>query len=207
LDSPEAVAAFDALTKPIKDGFWAPTSLHNTMNGPGPIWTSGKTAIIMTVRAAIPGVRDNIQDEWDVAHFPKGPAKRVTGMGTLGFALSGSTKYGDQAWGFLDHMYGEEGMKIIASNYGSVPVQKRFAEAAFWRDLPPPPANNDVFVDAFDYGTLPPRLPFYTTGQFTKALQDGMQGIELGAMTPEQAVKNVHAELTKFLTENPPKKG
>jgi hypothetical protein len=34
-----------------------------------------------------------------------------------------------------------------------------------------------------------------------------MQGTELGAMTPEQAVQNVDAELTKFLAANPPKKG
>jgi multiple sugar transport system substrate-binding protein len=206
LDSKEAVAAFDALTKPVLDGIWAPTSFLTTLGGNGPAWTSGKAAITMTVRAGIPGLRPNIKDDWDVAHYPKGPAKRVTGMGTFGFALSASTKYGDQAWAFLDHMYGEEGMKIIASNYGSVPAQRRFYKASFWRDLPPPPANNDVFTDAFSYGTLPPRLPFYTTGPFSKAIEDGLQGIELGKMTPEQAVKGMHDELSKWLSANPQKK-
>jgi multiple sugar transport system substrate-binding protein len=206
IDTKEGVAAFKALTDPVKEGIWAPRSFITTIGGASPVWTSGKAAITTTVRAAIPGLRSNIKDDWDVAHFPKGPAKRVTGMGTFGFALSANTKVGDQAWGFLDNMYGEEGMTILAKNYGTVPAQKRFYKAGFWRELPAPPSNNNVFTDAFAYGTLPPRLPFYTTGAYTKALTDGLDGIELGKFTPEQAAKNVHEELSKWLGANPQRK-
>src|SRR5262249_49201116 len=199
LNSPEAVKAFDWLTKSVKDGYWAPASFRSTVADP---FAAGKAAITMTVRAAIPGFRDKITDDWDVAHFPMGSAKRVTGMGTFGFALSGPSKHPDQAWTYLDWMYGEEGMTILAQSYGSVPAQKRFYKSGFWRNLPPPPSNNDVFVDAFDYGTLPPRLPFYTTGPFAKAVTDGLQGIELGKMTPADVVKSVDAELNKWLSQN-----
>ncbi|HEY3078605.1 MAG TPA: hypothetical protein VGM69_01740, partial [Chloroflexota bacterium] len=106
----------------------------------------------------------------------------------------------DQAWQYLDWMYGEEGMTILATSYGSVPAQKRFYKSGFWRNLPPPPANNDVFTDAFAYGTLPPRLPFYSTGPFSKAVDDGMQAIELGKKSPADVVKEVDAELTKWLS-------
>jgi multiple sugar transport system substrate-binding protein len=206
LNSPESVKAFDWLTKGVRDGFWAPTSFLNTVGGTGGAWAGGKAAIMMTVRAAIPGFRDKITDDWDVAHFPKGSAKRVTGMGTFGFALSGSSKVPDQAWQYLDWMYGEEGMQILAQSYGSVPAQKRFYKSAFWRELPAPPANNDIFTDAFAYGTLPPRLPFYTTGPFSKAITDGMVEMELGKKSAAEVVKEVDAELTKWLTTNPPKK-
>jgi ABC-type glycerol-3-phosphate transport system substrate-binding protein len=130
----------------------------------------------------------------------------VTGMGTFGYALSMNSKIPDDAWRFLDWFYGEEGMTILAQNYGSVPAMKRFYKSGFWRDLPAPPANNDVFVDAFSYGTLPPRLPFYTTGQFTKTLDDGFTSMELGKKKPEEVVKEVGAELNKWLQQNPPKK-
>ncbi|HEY3081063.1 MAG TPA: sugar ABC transporter substrate-binding protein, partial [Chloroflexota bacterium] len=140
LNSPESVKAFDWLTKGVRDGFWTPTSFLNTVGGSGAAWAGGKTAIMLTVRAAIPGVRDKIKDDWDVAHFPKGTAKRVTGMGTFGFALSTASKNPDQAWQYLDWMYGEEGMTILATSYGSVPAQKRFYKSGFWRNLPPPPA-------------------------------------------------------------------
>ena len=91
-------------------------------------------------------------------------------------------------------------MKILAQNYGSVPAMKRFYKADFWRSLPPPPSNNDVFVDAFAYGTLPPRLPFYSTGPFKKAVDDGLIAIELGKKKPDEVVKEVHAELNRWLS-------
>lgn len=93
-------------------------------------------------------------------------------------------------------------MKIITSQYGAVPVEQRFYNATWWKDLPPPPSNNGVFTQAFDYGTLPPRLPFYTTGPFTKAITDGFTGIELGQMTAQQVAANVSGELQKWLDQN-----
>jgi multiple sugar transport system substrate-binding protein len=202
INSGEAARAFDWLTRGKIDGYWAPTSLIKTVGGEVAAWTSGKAAVIMTVRTAIPGLRDKIADDWDVAHFPRGATKRVTGMGTFGFGLTAASKHTDDAWTYLDWMYGEEGMTIVAQSYGSVPAQKRFYKSSFWRNLPPPPGNNDVFVDAFAYGTLPPRLPFYTSGPFTKAIDDGLESIELGKMTPIDVVKNVDAELSKWLAQN-----
>src|SRR5205085_813338 len=107
---------------------------------------------------------------FDVRHFPKGPARRVAGMGTFGFALTTAAKNPDAAWAFLQFMYGEEGMQIITSSYASVPAMKRFYDSPFWRDLPGPPYHNNVFVDAFSYGTTPPRVPFYSTGPFRQPL-------------------------------------
>lgn len=199
LDSEAGVKAFEWLTKPILDGYWAPTSLINTIGDANVAWAGGKAAITMTVRGGIPGFRDTITDDWDVAHFPMGSVKRVTGMGTFGYGLSASSKAPEVAWSFLEWLFGEEGMSIIAQNYGAVPPQKRFYKAGFWRELPPPPSNNDVFVDAFAYGTMPPRLPFYTTGAFTKAVNDGLQAVELGKATPQDVVKTIHGELNKWL--------
>jgi multiple sugar transport system substrate-binding protein len=200
MDSPEAVQAFDFLTRSVVSGHSAPQSFLNTVGGPAGAWSAGKVAIFPTVRAGIPGIRDKIKDDWDVVHFPKGPAKRVTGMGTFGYAMSTASKIPDDAWKFLDWFYGEEGMTILAQNYGSVPAMKRFYKSGFWRNLPPPPANNDVFVDAFAYGTLPPRLPFYSTGPFKKAVDDGLVAIELGKKKPDEVVKEVHAELNRWLS-------
>ncbi len=198
-NSKEGIAAITELTKPVLDGYWAPLSFLSTVTAPFP---AGKCAITDIVRGSIPSFRNDIKDDWDVVHFYRGPAKRVTGMGTQGFALSGATKHPSDAWAFLDYMYSEDGMKIITSQYGAVPVEKRFYNATWWKDLPPPPSNNGVFTQAFDYGTLPPRLPFYTTGPFTKAITDGFTGIELGQMTPDQVAKNVSDQLQQWLDQN-----
>lgn len=55
---------------------------------------------------------------------------------------------------------------------------------------------------AYDYGTLPPRLPFYTTGPFTKAVTDGFTAIQLKQATPDQVVQSVSNELQKWLDQN-----
>src|SRR5579883_2031120 len=105
-NSKEGIAAITELTKPVLDGYWAPLSFLSTVTAPFP---AGKCAITDIVRGSIPSFRNDIKDDWDVVHFYRGPAKRVTGMGTQGFALSGATKHPSDAWAFLDYMYSEDG--------------------------------------------------------------------------------------------------
>ena len=81
---------------------------------------------------------------------------------------------------------------------------KRFYQSSFWRDLPPPPHNNAVFVDSFAYGVTPPRLPFYSTGEFMQSVTDGMTGITLGKTTVEDVVANVDQVLNKYLQARKP---
>jgi multiple sugar transport system substrate-binding protein len=200
LNSPAGIAAFKKLTQPMVDGYWAPLSLIQTMNNQsGNVFAAGQAAISLLQRLWCTTLRSTLTDDFDVMHFPKGPAKRVAGMGTFGFALSTSAKNPDAAWAFLQFMYGEEGMKIITSSYASVPAMKRFYDSPFWRDLPGPPYHNNVFVDAFSYGTTPPRVPFYSTGPFRQAVTDGIVAVVLGKSTVEDVVANVDSELNKIL--------
>jgi multiple sugar transport system substrate-binding protein len=200
LNSPAGIAAFKRLTDPVKDGYWAPLTLIQSLsNQSGNVFAAGKAAIASLQRLWATTLRASLTDDFDVVHFPKGTVKRVTGEGTLGFALTAKSKHPDEAWKFLSWMYGEEGMQILTASYGSVPAMKRFYQSSFWRDLPPPPHNNAVFVDAFAYGVTPPRLPFYSTGEFMQSVTDGMTGITLGKTTAEDVVANVDQVLNKYL--------
>jgi multiple sugar transport system substrate-binding protein len=200
LNSPAGVSAFRKLTQPMIDGYWAPLTLIQTMNNQsGNVFAAGQAAMSLLQRLWCTTLRSTLTDDFDVMHFPKGPARRVAGMGTFGFALTTQSKNPDAAWAFLQFMYGEEGMKIITSSYASVPAMKRFYDSPFWRDLPGPPYHNNVFVDAFSYGTTPPRVPFYSTGPFRQAVTDGIVAIVLGKSTVEDVVANVDSELNKIL--------
>jgi len=205
LNSPAGISAFKRLTDPVKDGFWAPLTLIQSLsNQSGNVFAAGRAAIAPLQRLWATTLRASLTDDFDVIHFPKGSAKRVTGMGTFGFALSAKTKHPDEAWKFLSWMYGDEGMQIITASYAAVPAQKRYYTSSFWRELPPPPHNNAVFVDAFSYGTTPPRLPFYSTGEFKQSVTDGMTAITLGKSTPEEVVANVDGVLNKYLQQRKP---
>lgn len=202
INSPAGVEAFKRLTDPMKNGYWAPLTLIQTMNNQaGNVFAAGKAATAPLQRLWCPTFRASLKDEFDVMHFPRGKAKRVTGMGTFGFTMTTKAKNPDAAWKFLEFMYGEEGMKIMTASYSAVPAMKRFYNSPFWRDLPAPPANNAVFVDAFDYGTTPPRLPFYSTGPFRQAVTDGITAIVLGKSTPEQVVAEIDKVLTQIIAE------
>jgi len=207
INSPAGIQAFKNLTDPMKDGIWAPLTLIQTMgNQAGNVFAAGKAAMSPLQRLWSPTFRSQLKDDFDVVHFPKGKVRRCTGMGTFGFALSAASKYPDEAWKYLEFMYSEEGMKIIASTYASVPAMRRFYNASFWRDLPGPPYNNAVFVDAFSYAVTPPRLPFYSTGPFRQAVTDGIVGITLGKTTPQEVVANIEKALNDFLAEEQKKK-
>jgi multiple sugar transport system substrate-binding protein len=200
VNSPAAIEAFRKLTQPIADGYWAPLTLIQQMNNAsGTVFAAGKAAMASLQRLWCTTLRADLKDDFDVIHFPKGKVKRITGMGTFGFALTTKAKNPDAAWKFLEFMYGEEGMKIITSSYAAVPAMKRFYTSPFWRDLPAPPHNNAVFVDAFQYGTTPPRIPFYSTGPFKQAVTDGITGITLGKFTPAEVAANVDQVLNQYL--------
>ena len=205
LNSPAGIAAFRKLTQPIIDGYWAPLTLIQTMNNQaGNVFASGQAGD----GAACSGsgarrFRANLLpqgDDFDVMHFPKGTTKRVTGMGTFGFALSAKAKNPDAAWSFLQFMYGEEGMRIITASVrlgagdAAVLQQRVLARPARRRRTTTP-----SFVDAFAYGTTPPRIPFYSTGPFRQAVTDGIVAIVLGKATVEEVVANVDKELNTIL--------
>ncbi|MBV9892757.1 MAG: sugar ABC transporter substrate-binding protein [Chloroflexi bacterium] len=200
LNSPQGVAAFKRLTDPVLQGYFAPLTLIQSLsNQAGNVFAAGRAAISPLQRLWCTNLRASLPDDFDVLHFPKGPAKRVTGMGTFGFALTSKTKHPDEAWKFLSWMYSDEGTQIITQSYAAVPAMKRFYNSSFWRDLPPPPHSNSVFVDAFNYGVTPPRLPFYSTGEFKQSVTDGLTAITLGKATPQDVVANVDQVLNKYL--------
>jgi multiple sugar transport system substrate-binding protein len=200
LNSPAGVSAFRKLTQPMIDGYWAPLTLIQTMNNQaGNVFASGQAGTALMQRLWCTTLRATLTDDFDVMHFPKGPARRVAGMGTFGFTMTTKSKNPDAAWAFLQFMYGEEGTRIITSSYSSVPAMQRFYNSSFWRDLPGPPHHNNVFVDAFSYGTTPPRIPFYSTGPFRQAVTDGIVAVLLGKSSVEEVVANVDTELNKIL--------
>jgi multiple sugar transport system substrate-binding protein len=203
INNAAGIQAFRNLTQPIIDGYWAPLTLIQTMNNQaGNIFASGQAAMCPAQRLWIPSFRDGLipqGDDFDIMHFPKGSTKRITGMGTFGFAMTTSAKNPEAAWKFLEFMYGEQGMQIITSSYSAVPAMQRFYNSGFWRDLPGPPYHNAAFVDSFSYGTTPPRIPFYSTGPFRQAVTDGMVSIVLGKSSVEDVVANVEKELNTIL--------
>jgi ABC-type glycerol-3-phosphate transport system substrate-binding protein len=83
----------------VLQGYFAPLTLIQSLsNQAGNVFAAGRAAISPLQRLWCTNLRASLPDDFDVLHFPKGPAKRVTGMGTFGFALTAKSKHPDEAW-------------------------------------------------------------------------------------------------------------
>jgi len=197
-DSPEGIRAWNYIFTGVKNNWFAPPSVQSTMGGPNVPFFNSKAAMVFSVRALTPNVRAQLKDDWDVQLVPKGTVDRKSGMGTTGYGISGKTKTPDAAWDFMQFLF-TKGLQVFMQSYLVVPPIKTFYNDPAWRNLPPPPANNDIFVSATQTAMLPPPLPFYSTGPFKQAMTDGLDAVTLGKMTPDQAVKQMATQATASL--------
>ena len=199
-NSPEGISAWNIIFTGLQNGWFTPPSVQAAMGGEGVGFQNGTAAMTYTVRAAVPNLRNALEDDWDVALVPQGTASRKTGMGTMGYAISSQTKDPDATWKLLEYTF-SEGMRFFMESYLVVPPIVSFYDDPAWRDLPGPPYNNEIFVTATEDAMLPPELPFYSTGRFRDAMLNGVDAVLLGQMTPEQAVNRMAEEATRSLQQ------
>lgn len=195
-NSEEGQRAWGYLFEGLTNGWFMPPSVQDELGTSG--FAAGLAAMTMTVRAVVPTFRSQLEDDWDVALVPSGSVTRSTGMGAMGYAISSQTKDPDAAWKLMEYAY-SDGMTFFMESYLVVPPITTFYDDPAWRDLPGPPYNNEIFVTATEDAMLPPPLPFYSTGAFRKAMEDGIDAVLLGQMSPEDAVNNMAMEATRAL--------
>jgi multiple sugar transport system substrate-binding protein len=199
-NSEAGIRAWNVIFTGLKNGWFMPPSVQDTLGGPWNPFAVGQAAMTFTVRALTPTFRSQLQDDWDVEVVPKGSVVRKTGMGTQGYAISSTTEDPAAAFHLMEFIF-TEGMVVFMEDYLTVPPIKSFYDDPAWRDLPGPPYNNAVFVDATLDAMVPPPLPFYSTGPFRQAVLDGIDAVILGQMDVEEAVNRMAEEATLSLQE------
>ena len=199
-NSEAGIRAWNIIFTGLKNGWFIPPSVQDTIGGPWTPFAVGQAAMTFTVRALTPTFRDQLTDDWDVQVVPKGSVVRKTGMGTQGYAISAETENPTAAFHLMEFIF-TEGMTVFMQDYLTVPPIKSFYDDPAWRELPGPPYNNAVFVDATTDAMIPPPLPFYSTGAFRQAMLDGIDAVLLGEMDAEAAVNKMAEEATLSLQE------
>lgn len=197
-NSEEGMRAWNYIFTGLTNGWWLPRSTAEALGGSNVPFMNGTGAMHFSVRALTPSAREQLADDWDVQIVPQGSVTRSTGMGTMGYAMSAASKDLSATWELLEYTY-TEGMRFFMESYLVVPPIQTFYDDPAWRDLPPPPHNTDAFISALDHAVLPPPLPFYSTGAFRQAMEDGVDAVLLGQMSPEDAVNNMAMEATRAL--------
>lgn len=203
-DQPEAVAGIQAMADLILKHKVAPPL---TTSFGGDPFVLGNVAMTHTIRDVVPTFRNGIADkfEWDVQIWPAFPKKHVTGMGTQGYAFTTDSKHPDQAWQVVAFFVSKEGQEILAGNYTTIPVRISMANDPSWRNLPPPPSNNTVFIDSAAIGTLPPELPLgcgsVYTGQTSELMNNAIDKILRGKEKAESALHEVATQINSCIAQ------
>jgi multiple sugar transport system substrate-binding protein len=165
-------------------------------------FVNGKVAMCDGARWSTPQLRKATFD-WDVAPIPR-DVRYGVGSGTAGWSMGATTKSPDAAWRLIQYIFSEDGYKYWVSDYAVVPSLLKFKDSPIWRQLPPPPANNDAYITAIKYAYLRPRGVAYEDGGFVdKQLLDAYQRYVKGNTPMAEAMKIMKEKFDAFLKENP----
>jgi ABC-type glycerol-3-phosphate transport system substrate-binding protein len=185
LDSEPMLETWHLLIDPVRDGTFA--SLQTVQaSGFGDIFNSGVASMQFTVRAAVPAMRDTV-GTFDVQMFPGINGENKTGAGAVGLAMTPGAREA-VALDFIQWFFSENGgMEVLAASYGTVPPIPSLKNSDIWRELPPPPSNNEAFVRAFEDGVLAPSIPADATNALAEAIRQAGEQVLLEDRTIEEA--------------------
>lgn len=132
----------------------SPTSAQLSENDPAAMFQSGRVAMITHGSWMANQFKENdyTKKNADVAVLPKGKT-RAAQLNGLGYSISATTKYPEEAKKFLTFMSSKEGNTIQAENGTAIPAYEGLAED--WVESFPE-FNAQAFVDEIDYGVLRP---------------------------------------------------
>jgi multiple sugar transport system substrate-binding protein len=91
-NSPEGVRAWDVIFTGLKNGWFVPRSVQDSIGGPWTPFANGTAAMTFTIRGLCPQFREQLTDDWDVTLVPSGSVSRTSGMGTMGYSISAATE-------------------------------------------------------------------------------------------------------------------
>jgi multiple sugar transport system substrate-binding protein len=161
LSSPETLAGLEAYTS-----MWTVDDIGQPLDfasGSGGCFVVGKCATWFHIPAIMGVMRglDPAPFEWDVEVIPThaGSGKKVTGMGTYGYAISKDAKNPAAAWDFIKYLVSPESQLAIMNNYAGMPLLQSLREDPAVTELPGPPDNITAFIENGENGILPTYFP------------------------------------------------
>ena len=200
-DSPEGIRAWDIIFSNLKNGWFVPPSVQQTMGGPYVPFANGTAAMTFTIRGLTPSFREQLTDDWDVALCP------------LRLCHS-QLRYGHDG---LRHVSQVEGP---GRHLGAPPVHLHRRHEGLYGDLPvgsthlrpsttilpgrTSPAHPTPMTSSSRLLTSPcsrHRSRSTPPARSSKAMEDGLEAVLLDQMTSEQAVQRMAQEATRSLQQ------
>ncbi|MBI2942311.1 MAG: extracellular solute-binding protein [Chloroflexi bacterium] len=200
--TPEFIKGLKYCWDGVKERIFANEDDIKAMGDVHAAFVNGKLAIVSGARWSAPVLRKATFD-WDSVAEPR-DVRYGVGAGTAGWSMAVSTKNPDMVWKLVQHIFSEEGYKPWVANYAVVPTLVRLRDSSIWRNLAPPPYNNDAYIVAIKNAYLRPRGVAYEDGGFIdKQFADAYQRYVKENVSIEDAAKTMKAKFDDFLKDNP----
>jgi multiple sugar transport system substrate-binding protein len=204
LDKPEAIEAVQFFTDLFLKHHIMPTiSQSQAMGGgQGQLFESGKVAMIVDGRWMVPQY-SKAKFAWDVAHLPK-MKERGTFTHVSGYVMSSRSKHKSEAWRLLKYLTGRKVQTSMTEKGLLVPARKSIAASDVFLTPDVPPAHDEVFLEATEYGHLLFTNPFMRRDEDVRKLEDMVELIFLGRIKPGGAE---YMETIRKINERKPANG
>ncbi len=215
LDSPEAVAAFRQYHDLMFEHRVLPTpeqasamSSQGGWGAGGINWfSSGEAAMIIigrwfTVQA---GNFPEIKGHLAAAPLPRLPGQPSRGATRArGVAINALSQHPEEAVKFLAYLASPEYGAGIVRDGDSLPPNPLLAQTgeALANEAVPDPAFHQVFVEAIREARPLDTSPFVDSAQISRWILETIGKIENRVLTPEEAARELAAEINKVITRN-----
>ncbi|MEW5866489.1 MAG: sugar ABC transporter substrate-binding protein [Bacillota bacterium] len=197
LDSPQNIEAYQFVADLIlKDKVAPDEATFSQLGGASSMFASGRLAMRIVGRWETPTLAAVKGINWDVAPLPHKKARGDT-MFIGGWSINSKSPNKEAAWKLVQYLTGTEGQKLNAKLGLAIPSRKSIASTPVFLESILPPASNQVFLDAAEYGRVLPITPYWQP--VYRTLKEAFYQIRTGKKSPEEALREANASIAKIL--------
>ncbi len=196
LDSPECVEALQFLADLKLKYKVAPGASETAEQGVVEMFYAGRAAMYPYLYVAGRMRQYAKGFEWDCAPLPRGRTGiRASWAGSGCYCINRRTRVPEAAWEYVKHATGPRGMRLDAKNGIAIPARRSVAYSEAFMQPQSPPANKQVFLDAFGYARLNPSM--IRVLDFLTVFQEQTDRLFLG----DADARTVAGEITRRVNE------
>jgi multiple sugar transport system substrate-binding protein len=196
LDHPRTVEALDFFVRLSEAHRVTPNEVGYKAEEPDSRFMSGRAAMILHSRRAVPEFRTIAGFTWDVA-APPSDIEAATTLHSDAYCVAAASSNKPAAWDFVEYAIGVEGQQIAARLGRTVPSLKDVANSPAFLDPGRPPANSKVFLDLSPRLRLLPVLPEWPAME--RAINEELEMAFFGLKTLDEAVATANRKANEQL--------
>ena len=200
LDSEEAISALEWWVSLRLEHKVTPTPAEQATL-PGNAFAFGRQAMMKGATWNIPWIHDSLQANWDIQHYPNGPATRSCGSMGSGYGITRNAQSSDASWEYLRNYLSTDGQIFMWASTGRGSPSRWSAWPA-WLESPLAPESGYVAKEELEQYAQHNVLDSPFGREITDVSQPIWDLAMLGEMPVRDAVMQIQEACTPVMQKN-----